>query len=375
MHPDRFQVIGLTAARNVDKMRILCERYQPALVAMADPVAAADLRKRIGSTAPKTAVLEGDSGIAVVAAARESGVVVAAIVGAAGLLPTLAAVDAGKRVLLANKEALVMAGQLFMDKVAASGAVLLPIDSEQNAIMQCIGDARMGVSPATAGISRLVLTASGGPFLKTPLTALSSRTPKQACAHPTWEMGPKISVDSATMMNKGLEIIETTWLFGISEALIDVVIHPQSAIHSLVEFVDGAVLAQMARPDMKIPIAVALAWPKRIATGVPPLDLVRLGAATFEAPSLERFPSLALARAASRTGGTAPAILNAANEVAVAGFLSGTLCFTDIASVVEATLAELPSHAALDLEQVFADDLLARTVAGRIMRRRAVGGG
>jgi 1-deoxy-D-xylulose-5-phosphate reductoisomerase len=297
-----------------------------------------------------------------VAALPEVDTVMAAIVGAAGLQPTLAAVRAGKRVLLANKEALVMAGELFMHEVQASGAVLLPVDSEHNAIYQSLPAGYAG-SLAEVGVAKLLLTASGGPFRTLPLEALALVTPEQACAHPNWVMGKKISVDSATMMNKGLEVIEARWLFNALAEQIEVVIHPQSVIHSLVQYVDGSVLAQLGNPDMRTPIAHALAYPQRIAAGVAPLDLFAIGRLDFCAPDLERFPCLGLAYQALKAGGNAPAVLNAANEVAVATFLEGRLAYRRIADVIAATLDSIASAPVADLNSVMMADALARDTA------------
>ena len=336
-HPDRYCVIALAAHSNAVKLAELCRQFRPPYAALSEPVAAQALQQELARDGIATRVLAGPEGLAEIASLPEVDTVLAAIVGAAGLGPTLAAARAGKRILLANKEALVMGGGLFMDAVAAGGATLLPVDSEHNAIFQClpVGYAR---DPAGAGIRRILLTASGGPFRTRPLAELSCVTPDEACAHPNWSMGRKISVDSATMMNKGLEVIEAYWLFGAPHSAIEVVIHPQSVIHSLVEYVDGSVLAQLGHPDMRTPIAQALAFPERIDTGVPQLDLMRLAALEFEAPDLARFPCLRLAFDALVAGGTAPAALNAANEVAVAAFLDGRIRFTDIAALCTATL-------------------------------------
>jgi 1-deoxy-D-xylulose-5-phosphate reductoisomerase len=313
----------------------------------------------------------GVEGLTQAATLPEAGVVMAAIVGAAGLVPTLAAAHAGKRLLLANKEALVVAGTLLMEAVADRGAVLLPIDSEHNAIFQCLP---LGFADGLArvGVERILLTASGGPFLNTPREALPAVTPEQACAHPNWDMGRKISVDSATMMNKGLELIEACWLFGTGPERVQVVVHPQSVIHSLVQYVDGSVLAQLGNPDMRTPIAHALGWPERLVSGVPPLDLFAVGRLDFEPPDLERFPCLGLATAAAASGGTAPAVLNAANEVAVAAFLGGRIGFIAIADVVEETLAALPveSVAGRDIAFLLHVDGHARTVAEQAVNRR-----
>ncbi|MEO8506743.1 MAG: 1-deoxy-D-xylulose-5-phosphate reductoisomerase [Betaproteobacteria bacterium] len=336
-HPDRFSVIALAAHSNAVKLAELCRRFRPAYAALSEPAAAQSLQQDLARDGVATRVLAGPEGLADIASLPEVDTVLAAIVGAAGLGPTLAAARAGKRILLANKEALVVGGGLFMDAVAAGGATLLPIDSEHNAIFQCL-PVSYARDPAGAGIRRILLTASGGPFRTRPLAELSRVTPDEACAHPNWSMGRKISVDSATMMNKGLEVIEAHWLFGAPHSAIEVVIHPQSVIHSLVEYVDGSVLAQLGHPDMRTPIAQALAFPERIDTGVPQLELTRLAALEFEAPDLIRFPCLRLAFDALAAGGTAPAALNAANEVAVAAFLDGRIRFTDIAALCATTL-------------------------------------
>ena len=319
-HPDRYQVVALTAARQDDVLLEQCLRFKPRYAVLLDGVAAARLTQHIAAAGLKTEVLSGIEALQQVACLPEIDTVMAAIVGAAGLLPTLAAARAGKKILLANKETLVMAGQIFIDAVHQHGATLLPIDSEHNAIFQALPGGYAG-NPQASGVSRILLTASGGPFRTTPLAELQHITPDQACAHPNWVMGRKISVDSATMMNKGLEVIEAHWLFNAPAEAIQIVVHPQSVIHSLVQYVDGSVLAQMGNPDMRTPIAYALAYPERIDAGVAPLDLIQIATLNFEAPDFQRFPCLALAYQALQAGGTAPALLNAANEVAVAAFL------------------------------------------------------
>ena len=345
-NPGLFRVHALTAHQNVTLMREQVSRFRPALAVMQDPAAAEQLRRALPADCP-TRVLAGEEGM--LAAARDpvAPVVMAAVVGAAGLLPTLAAVQAGKKVLLANKESLVMAGHLFMQAVAEYGATLLPIDSEHNAIFQCLpGPGNLN------GVRKIILTGSGGPFLETELSELAVVSPDQACAHPNWSMGRKISVDSATMMNKGLELIEACWLFGIGPEQVEIVLHPQSIIHSMVEYVDGSILAQLGNPDMRTPIAHGLAWPERIDSGVASLDLIAAGRLDFRAPDFQRFPCLRLAIAAIHRGGTAMAILNAANEVAVAAFLEERVRFTDIPVIIEhvldvATVAEPVSLAAV----------------------------
>ncbi|MEJ2693169.1 MAG: 1-deoxy-D-xylulose-5-phosphate reductoisomerase [Candidatus Thiodiazotropha sp.] len=361
-HPDRYRVVALTANRGVERILEQCERFRPIVAVMADEPSGRQLAKELSQRGIATEVLCGLRGLETAAAMPDADYVMAAIVGAAGLLPTLSAVRAGKRVLLANKEVLVMAGSLFMREVEEHGAEILPIDSEHNAVFQCMPpdgardlDAR--------GVKRILLTASGGPFRTTPLEALAGVTPSQACAHPNWEMGRKISVDSATMMNKGLEVIEAHWLFRAPAERIQVVLHPQSVIHSMVEYVDGSVLAQLGNPDMRTPIAHALSWPDRIESGVDSLDLFQVARLDFEAPDLKRFPCLRLAFEAIGAAGTAPAILNAANEVAVAAFLDQRLAFTAIAEVVEESLQRLPSTQVGSIDSLLQLDTEARRVA------------
>ena len=361
-HADRFAVVALTADRQVERLFEQCRRYRPRFAAMADEAAAGQLRLKIREAGLNCEVLSGAAALEQIAAASEVDAVMAAIVGAAGLRSTLAAARAGKQLLLANKEALVMAGGLLMDAVAASGAMLLPIDSEHNAIFQALPRGFDGSLPR-AGVKRLWLTASGGPFLRTARELLDNVTPQQACAHPKWIMGPKISVDSATLMNKGLEVIEASFLFKANPAQIEVVIHPQSIVHSLVEYVDGSMLAQLGNPDMRTPIAHALAYPERIDAGVQSLDLCSIGSLQFERPDLDRFPCLRLAYRALEAGGNAPIALNAANEVAVAGFLSGRLAFSRIAGLVEEVLARTKPVRVRTLEDVLACDAQARIAA------------
>ncbi len=361
-HPQRFEVFALTAHTRVRELAALCQRHRPRYAVVtgdADEAAVASLRQELHAAGLATEVLAGVQALAEVAAHDEVDSVMAAIVGAAGLEPTLAAVRAGKRVLLANKEALVMAGPLFMAEVRRAGATLLPIDSEHNAIFQSL-PADYDGSPERKGIRRILLTASGGPFRNTPLEQLARVTPEQACAHPNWVMGRKISVDSASMMNKGLEVIEAHWLFNVPAESIEVVIHPQSVIHSLVDYVDGSVLAQLGNPDMRTPIAHALAYPERIEAGVASLDLFRVGQLDFEAPDRQRFPCLGLAYQALRAGGSASAVLNAANEVAVAAFLAGQLPFLGIAAVIEDVLTHMTVVPLPDLEAVLQVDGEAR---------------
>lgn len=335
-HPDLFSVFALTANSQVDLLLEQCLAHKPRFAVLRDENAAEQLAKRLRASGLDTVVLAGDTGLATVSAHADVDTVMAAIVGAAGLIPTMAAVEAGKKVLLANKEALVMAGALFMDAVERCGATLLPIDSEHNAVFQCLPENFRSL--AGSGVRRILLTGSGGPFRTTPLDQLSGVTPAEACAHPNWSMGPKISVDSATMMNKGLEYIEACWLFSARPEQVDVVVHPQSVVHSMVEYVDGSVLAQLGNPDMRTPIAHALAWPRRIESGVSSLDLLKHGHLDFLPPDLERFPCLRLAMESVAAGGTAQVVLNAANEVAVEEFLARRLSFTAIPAIIEDVL-------------------------------------
>jgi len=368
-HPDKYRVVALTANREVDRLLDQCERFRPAVAVMADEEAGRRLARGLSERGVPTEVLCGLRGLESAAAMRDADYVMAAIVGAAGLLPTLAAVRAGKRVLLANKEVLVMAGSLFMQEAQAHGAEILPIDSEHNAVFQCLPVDAAGQLQAR-GVKRILLTASGGPFRTAPLETLAGVTPDQACAHPNWSMGRKISVDSATMMNKGLEVIEAHWLFRAPPEMIQVVLHPQSVIHSMVEYVDGSVLAQLGNPDMRTPIAHALAWPERIESGVGSLDLFQVARLDFEPPDLERFPCLRLAFEAVAAGGTAPAILNAANEVAVDAFLAERLPFTAIAEVVAETLASQAVVHPENLEHLLSVDAEARAAAEQAARLR-----
>ncbi|RXU14899.1 1-deoxy-D-xylulose-5-phosphate reductoisomerase [Pseudomonas syringae] len=367
-HPTLYQVFALTGFSRLNELLALCIRHTPQYAVVPDQVVARKLQDDLAAAGLDTRVLVGEGGLCEVAADPRVDAVMAAIVGAAGLRPTLAAVEAGKKVLLANKEALVMSGALFMQAVRQNGAVLLPIDSEHNAIFQCLpGDFARGLG--AVGVRRIMLTASGGPFRETPLEQLQNVTPEQACAHPVWSMGRKISVDSATMMNKGLELIEACWLFDARPDQVEVVIHPQSVIHSLVDYVDGSVLAQLGNPDMRTPIANALAWPARVDSGVAPLDLFRIGQLDFQAPDEERFPCLRLARQAAEAGGRAPAMLNAANEVAVAAFLEGRIRYLEIAGIIEEVLDHEPVTAVEGLDAVFAADAKARLLAGQWLER------
>ena len=370
-HPDRFRVVALGAHRNVEKLAEQCQRFAVPYAALADAAAAAKLAAALRARGAPTLVVDGPDALVELAALPEVDSVMAAIVGAAGLPSTLAAARAGKRLLLANKESLVMAGPLLMRTVRESGAMLLPIDSEHNAVFQCLPrDARCGIAPP--GVRRILLTASGGPFLDAARERLESVTPDEACRHPNWVMGRKISVDSATLMNKGLEFIEACLLFGVTPREVEVVIHRESIVHSLVEYVDGSVLAQLGAPDMRTPIAHALAWPERVTSGVQSLDLVKVGSLRFEAPDLRRFPALALAQEAAQAGGSRPASLNAANEVAVSAFLEGGLNFARIPAVIESVMATTSGGEIRDLEDVLAADAEARERAISLIRPRAL---
>lgn len=359
-HPDRYRITALCAHCQVARLAEQCAEFKPAYAVLRDEALAAELRQQLGDL--PTQVLWGPEALERMAALPEVDGVMAAIVGAAGLAPSLAAARAGKKVYLANKEALVMAGPLFMATIRAAGATLLPIDSEHNAIFQSLPPGYTGDWEGK-GVRRLLLTASGGPFRATPKAALGHITPDQACAHPNWVMGRKISVDSATMMNKGLEVIEAHYLFGVPPDRIQVVVHPQSVIHSLVEYVDGSVLAELGNPDMRTPIAQALAYPERFASGVGPLDLFQVGHLDFEAPDFERFPCLPLAYRALAAGGRAPAVLNAANEVAVQAFLEERLPFVQISRVIRDVMDQLPAQPLHSLADVLAADRQARALA------------
>ena len=361
-HPGRFRVVALSAGSRVERLFEQCRRFKPAYAVLRDEKAAGQLQRMLKNTDTPTEVLQGVAALEKVATLSEVDSVMAAIVGAAGLRPTLAAAKAGKRVMLANKEALVMSGRLFMEAVRQNRATLLPVDSEHNAIFQCLPRNFSGNLEA-AGVKRILLTASGGPFRSTPIQELEQVTPDQACAHPNWVMGRKISVDSATMMNKGLEVIEAHWLFNAREDQIQVVIHPQSVIHSMVEYSDGSVLAQLGNPDMRTPIAYALGYPERIEGGVQSLDLFKVGTLTFQGPDFERFPCLRLAYAALKRGDAAPAILNAANEVAVASFLEERMPYTFIPLLIEAVLEKVSVKSIASLDDVLNADQAARVAA------------
>ncbi|SDB29504.1 1-deoxy-D-xylulose-5-phosphate reductoisomerase [Pseudomonas sp. NFACC13-1] len=367
-HPARYQVFALSGFTRLSELLALCIRHTPRFAVVPEVGVARALQDDLRTAGLQTRVLVGEEGLCQVAADPEVDAVMAAIVGAAGLRPTLAAVEAGKKILLANKEALVMSGALFMQAVRKSGSVLLPIDSEHNAIFQCMPrDFSRGLG--AVGVRRILLTASGGPFRQTPLEELVHVSPEQACAHPNWSMGRKISVDSASMMNKGLELIEACWLFDAKPSQVEVVIHPQSVIHSLVDYVDGSVLAQLGNPDMRTPIANALAWPERIDSGVAPLDLFAIARLDFQAPDEQRFPCLRLARQAAEAGNSAPAMLNAANEVAVAAFLDGRVRYLEIASIIEEVLNLEAVVSVDDLDTVFTADARARELAGQWLQR------
>ncbi|MBP8203599.1 MAG: 1-deoxy-D-xylulose-5-phosphate reductoisomerase [Pseudomonas sp.] len=368
-HPERYQVFALSGFSRLAELEALCMIYRPRFAVVPQALQARHLQQGLHAAGLSTQVLHGPEGLCQVAAHPDVDAVMAAIVGAAGLAPTLAAVEAGKKVLLANKEALVMSGALFMQAVRRSGAVLLPIDSEHNAIFQCLpGDYARGLKQV--GVRRILLTASGGPFREMPLDELHVVTPEQACAHPNWSMGRKISVDSASMMNKGLELIEACWLFDATAEQVEVLVHPQSVIHSLVDYVDGSVLAQLGNPDMRTPISHALAWPERIDSGVAPLDLFAIARLDFQAPDEQRFPCLRLAREAAQAGGTAPVMLNAANEVAVAAFLERRIRFTEIASMIADVLHAEPALAVESLDTVLEADARARDLAEQWLNRR-----
>lgn len=371
-HPHRYKVFALTADRRWQLLATQCLQHQPRYAVLKDAQAAKDLALELRRQGCETEVLQGDDALARVSAHPQVDTVMAAIVGAAGLLPTLAAVRAGKKVLLANKEALVMAGGLFTRAVAEHGATLLPIDSEHNAIFQCLPNHRLDYLQdglISSGVRKILLTASGGPFRNTPVKDLALVTPEQACAHPNWSMGQKISVDSATMLNKGLELIEACWLFNTRPQQVQVVVHPQSVIHSMVEYIDGSVLAQLGNPDMRTPIAHALAWPERIESGVASLDLIATARLDFSAPDYARFPCLHLAQQAAEASGTAPAILNAANEIAVAAFLQRKIRFDQIAVVIETTLSRLAAGEPGDLAQIQAADAEARALALQLIAK------
>ena len=371
-HPDRFRASVLAAHRKVDELVALCVRFKPDLAVIADAACETQLRDKLANAGLGTRVGAGAAALCAAASGELCDTVIAAIVGAVGLESTLAAAHAGKRLLLANKESVVMAGALLFDALRVGGGELVPIDSEHNAIFQCLPNAQSNHARpdlAAAGVRRILLTASGGPFRGRKRADLTTITPAQACAHPNWSMGRKISVDSATLMNKGLEVIEAHWLFGAAAAQIEVVVHPQSLVHSLVEYADGSVLAQLGNPDMRTALAHALAWPQRVDAGVAALDLIRAGQLQFEAPDRETFRCLDLAYQALVAGGTAPTVLNAANEVAVGAFLDGNLPFLAIAELIEATLGAMPAEPIAGIEGLLHTDLTARQTAQRKMRQ------
>jgi 1-deoxy-D-xylulose-5-phosphate reductoisomerase len=370
-NPERFGIFALTANRNHALLQQQCLAFNPRYAVLGDEAAAGDLQTRLRSMGCGTEVLCGVEALADVASAPEVDSVMAAIVGGAGLLPTLAAASTGKKVLLANKEALVMSGELFMQAAAQSGAKILPIDSEHNAIFQClpVNSGARFEHQAGCGFAKIVLTASGGPFLNLPASAFAGITPEQAVAHPNWQMGRKISVDSATLVNKALELIEASYLLATPPGQIDILVHPQSIIHSMVYYRDGSVLAQMGNPDMRTPIAYGLAWPERIGAGVAPLDLARVGKLNFEEPDLQRFPGLSLGRAAAQARGAAPVIFNAANEIAVAAFLARQIGFMQIPAIIDATLQALACANPGSLQEVLAIDAQSRRMAEKLTNK------
>jgi 1-deoxy-D-xylulose-5-phosphate reductoisomerase len=357
-HPDRYAVDALSAHAQVEALVALCVRFQPRVAAITDETRYVALREGLAAAGLDTVAVAGAAALDAIAADDRNDTVIAAIVGAAGVASTLAAARAGKRLLLANKESVVLAGELLMAEVAAGGATLVPIDSEHNAIFQCLPS-----QGGHGGVRRIVLTASGGPFRGWSREQLGDITPEQACAHPNWSMGRKISVDSATLMNKGLEVIEAHHLFDLPAERIDVVVHPQSTIHSLVDYVDGSMLAQLGQPDMRTTLAVGLAWPERIEAGVAPLDLIAIARLDFQAPDLAAFPCLGLAFEALRAGGSAPAVMNAANEVAVSAFLQRRLAFLGIPALIERTMHRLPALPSATLDDRLAADAEARRIA------------
>jgi 1-deoxy-D-xylulose-5-phosphate reductoisomerase len=364
-HPDRYSVYALTAHSKVNELAELCRRFRPQIAVVGEAAQAAELSRLLGDFDLPTEVAYGEKALCAVASAQECDTVMAAIVGAAGLAPTLAAAHSGKKILLANKEALVMSGHLFMDAVLASGATLLPVDSEHNAIFQCLPPDYVGRDHASSqhGIAKILLTASGGPFRSRDVSTFASITPEEAVSHPNWVMGRKISVDSATMMNKGLEVIEAHWLFGLPGAQIDVVIHPQSVIHSMVSYVDGSILAQLGNPDMRVPIAHALAYPERVSSGVESIDLTRIAQLDFFEPDHARFPCLKLAYDAMNSGGLAPAALNAANEIAVDAFLHRRIRFDEIYSLIDRVMDKLPRKEVASIDELIDADRRIRTLA------------
>lgn len=370
-HPDRYEVSVLAASTSDGRLLEQCVRHRPRVAVLQSAEAAGRLQAALSAQGVRVEVRCGPEALAECAADPDVDTVMAAIVGAAGLPSTLAAAGAGKRVLLANKESLVVAGPILIEAARAGGATLIPIDSEHNAIFQCLPPGLETGRPVQ-GVRRILLTASGGPFLRSSREQMARATPEQACAHPRWNMGRKISVDSATLMNKGLELIEACLLFGMEPSQVEVVVHPQSIVHSLVEYVDGSILAQLGNPDMRTPIAHALGWPERIASGVQSLDLAMAARLEFEAPDVERFPALRLAQSVAEAGGTAPAALNAANEVAVAGFLGGRLDFLGIPRLIESVLERHRNGPSVELAAVLEADRWARELAENLLAETAV---
>lgn len=365
---DNISVFALSAYRNSELLLSQCLQYKPRYAVLADQEQHQHFKRLLAESGCKTEFLDTEDALEFIAAHEQVDVVMAAIVGAAGLASGLAAVSAGKRLLLANKESLIMSGKLFIEAAKQNNADIIPIDSEHNAIFQCLAETRSGLSVSDGRfVDKLVLTASGGPFLNTPKEALAEVTPEQACAHPKWSMGQKISVDSATLMNKGLELIEASFLFDLPGTAIDIVVHPQSIVHSMVYYRDGSVLAQLANPDMRVPIAYGLAFPDRIASGAEVLDLTRQPALEFSKPDVDRFPCVSLGRAALEAGGTAPAVLNAANEIAVAAFLSNRLGFQQIPAIIEAVLSKTPCEPAASLDIIQGADSAARIAAKELI--------
>jgi 1-deoxy-D-xylulose-5-phosphate reductoisomerase len=368
LHPDRYEIFALTANTSNRKMESVCRRFKPRFAVMGDARSARQLQQALADL--PTEVLTGESGLAEVAADADVDIVVAAIVGAAGLIPTLAAVRAGKRVLLANKESLVMAGALFMDEVRQHGAELLPVDSEHNAIFQCLPNGSIEHGIEGKGVCKVILTGSGGPFRDSNIEDLDDVTPEQACAHPNWDMGPKISIDSATMMNKGLEMIEACWLFSVDHSDVEILLHRQSIVHSMVSYVDGSVIAQMGNPDMRTPIAHALAWPDRIESGVAALNLLQAGQLDFTLADEVRYPCLALAREAWQQGGSSMTTLNAANEIAVEHFLKRNIKFTEISKLITEVMEQTTSLPVDELQVILEADFRARELTRQLVEQR-----
>ena len=369
----QWNVFAISAYTNIEKLFEQCRRFAPRYAVVNDEKAATALESKLRNTDLETVVRYGPQALCEIAADDQVDIVMASIVGAAGLASTMAAIEAGKKVLIANKEPIVMLGELIIRKAAASGAQILPVDSEHNAIMQCLpDDFKVVQNRSLKGVERLILTGSGGPFRTTALDKFDSITPSQACNHPNWVMGRKISVDSATMMNKALELIEACVLFGVDVNKVDILIHPQSIIHSMVEYIDGSVIAQMGSPDMRIAIASALAWPRRIKSGSQRLDFLSLSGLEFERPDYQRYPSLRIVNDAINTGGTAPCVMNAANEIAVEAFINELICFSDIVNLVERTLEQSSINPSIDLQSVLLADTDARVVADELLKHYSV---